>query len=369
MIKRFLVSLLTIAFVFVVQPAFAATYDKQVSDQDTSDDYSGNGVFDLDSIEFALSTDHPDKYFFWLNTNGPVKKNTFNDNQGTWAAVFIDVDGDGETDYSLSTEPFTLKSNEMMEVPLWDSVAEEDLLDCKGFVWADIDSGANWLGFGLEKSCIEVDSSFWIQGYIDYDSSDQDNFDYAPESYFEVTPGLESEPVPDEDPELVAFEEAAAAVRAAELNNEKYDMAFDLVAELTDSDRKTLLEDRLEVVSDIIDARQVLEDAEEDFAGYDKAKEAIELLPEGSVKVSFTSRLIAVKKKLDAARLAAQRAIVNKKYANCAAMNKVLPGGIAKVAKFKNKGALLNYQPFVLASGYALNAGLDRDKDGIACER
>jgi hypothetical protein len=58
-----------------------------------------------------------------------------------------------------------------------------------------------------------------------------------------------------------------------------------------------------------------------------------------------------------------------KKYANCKALNKVYPGGVAKSAKVKNKGGKTKYTPKVSSSLYKANKTKDRDGDGIACER
>lgn len=57
------------------------------------------------------------------------------------------------------------------------------------------------------------------------------------------------------------------------------------------------------------------------------------------------------------------------KYKNCSELNKVYPGGIAQNAKVQNKGGKTKYKPSVSPSLYKLHTGLDRDKDGIACER
>lgn len=58
-----------------------------------------------------------------------------------------------------------------------------------------------------------------------------------------------------------------------------------------------------------------------------------------------------------------------KKFANCAALNKIYPGGISRSASAKNKGVRTNFSPTVNLTAYNTNKGLDRDKDGIACER
>jgi hypothetical protein len=60
--------------------------------------------------------------------------------------------------------------------------------------------------------------------------------------------------------------------------------------------------------------------------------------------------------------------ITEKKFSNCAALNKVYPGGVAKSSKWANKGGKIKNKPTVNSKVYAENSGKDRDKDGIACE-
>jgi hypothetical protein len=61
--------------------------------------------------------------------------------------------------------------------------------------------------------------------------------------------------------------------------------------------------------------------------------------------------------------------VLDRKFANCAALNKVYPGGVAKNKKVRNKGGATKYTPSVKPKIYKANASKDRDKDGIACER
>ena len=64
-----------------------------------------------------------------------------------------------------------------------------------------------------------------------------------------------------------------------------------------------------------------------------------------------------------------------KKYANCKALNKAFPHGVAKSksVKDRNKKGQVVADPVknfkVNAASYSVNKGLDRDKDGIACEK
>lgn len=55
-------------------------------------------------------------------------------------------------------------------------------------------------------------------------------------------------------------------------------------------------------------------------------------------------------------------------FANCTAMQKVFPGGVARPGAV-NKGGSTRYAPKVSRKLYNANRSMDRDKDGIACER
>ena len=63
------------------------------------------------------------------------------------------------------------------------------------------------------------------------------------------------------------------------------------------------------------------------------------------------------------------QAIPSKKFANCAALNKVYPGGVAKSQGVQNKGGSTKKTPTVNSKVYKENKSKDRDGDGIACER
>jgi hypothetical protein len=56
-------------------------------------------------------------------------------------------------------------------------------------------------------------------------------------------------------------------------------------------------------------------------------------------------------------------------FANCTALNKVYPGGVAKSSKVSNVGGKTRFKPTVDAKVYEANRSKDRDKDGIACEK
>jgi hypothetical protein len=56
------------------------------------------------------------------------------------------------------------------------------------------------------------------------------------------------------------------------------------------------------------------------------------------------------------------------KYSSCSSLNKAFKYGVAKSSTSVNKGSGPIQKPTTNASVYKLNASLDKDKDGIACE-
>lgn len=57
------------------------------------------------------------------------------------------------------------------------------------------------------------------------------------------------------------------------------------------------------------------------------------------------------------------------RYKTCASLNKVYKGGITNSKKWVNKGSPIKLKPTVNSKVYGLNKSLDRDRDGLVCER
>jgi len=57
-----------------------------------------------------------------------------------------------------------------------------------------------------------------------------------------------------------------------------------------------------------------------------------------------------------------------KVFKNCTEMNRVYPGGVAKVGAINQGGVIIN-EPKYDNALYAANKKSDRDRDGIACEK
>lgn len=57
-----------------------------------------------------------------------------------------------------------------------------------------------------------------------------------------------------------------------------------------------------------------------------------------------------------------------KVFKNCAELNRLYPGGVAKVGAV-NQGGLTKNEPKYDNALYSANKKSDRDKDGISCEK
>jgi hypothetical protein len=65
---------------------------------------------------------------------------------------------------------------------------------------------------------------------------------------------------------------------------------------------------------------------------------------------------------------AAGAAGTKRPFSNCKAVDAKYSHGIAKSSKVVKTASGLSGRPFVSARLYALEHGLDRDEDGVACE-
>lgn len=61
--------------------------------------------------------------------------------------------------------------------------------------------------------------------------------------------------------------------------------------------------------------------------------------------------------------------VLNDAFANCQSLWTKFDGGIAKASTSKNKGLKSNKKPTVYSVGYTSNSALDKDRDGLVCER
>ncbi|EZP29879.1 excalibur calcium-binding domain-containing protein [Microbacterium oleivorans] len=95
---------------------------------------------------------------------------------------------------------------------------------------------------------------------------------------------------------------------------------------------------------------------------------ALAIAPAGSASAAPTHSA-----SVSASRVAPAAKPVIKTFANCTAMHKVYKGGVAKSGvkynKVNGKNKAFKIKPAISTALYNANKKMDRDKDGIACEK
>jgi len=106
---RFLISLLAFSFAFIQLPAFSTANAAEgyivlqngPLDRENFDDLPTD--YDITQVSFGIEEEYPDYYNFFVSFINPIVPNQFDGSNGSFASVLLDIDNDGEQDYSLET--------------------------------------------------------------------------------------------------------------------------------------------------------------------------------------------------------------------------------------------------------------------------
>jgi hypothetical protein len=188
--RGILVSLvLVFSLIFPISPAKAAWIQYQSSEADTYNRPDLTAAFDITRVDFGVSDNAPDEYWFFLNFAQPVSANQFNDGAGSWAGIVLDLNNDGKEDYSLQTsQSKNYSENYFHSGRFIDRTSSSPFTssDCKVETWTNLTTKASWIGFSIKKNCKTFSSTIGIQGYSDRISNDDKDFDFAPVAMWKV---------------------------------------------------------------------------------------------------------------------------------------------------------------------------------------
>jgi hypothetical protein len=147
--------------------------------------------YDLYRLDYAISDSDKDEYWFFLHFAEPTKADMFNNAVKSWAAILIDVDLDNKSDYSIETTYQNYSGNYFMKANFADRRGEKPTLisTCEAQTWTNLDKGVSWIGFSIKKTCINFNRSFKVLGFVDPNSETSEDFDYTPNSHWEIVPG------------------------------------------------------------------------------------------------------------------------------------------------------------------------------------
>ena len=116
---------------------------------------------------------------FWIFLKTPVTKNMFNDNQGSWASLYFDYDGDGTDEISIEISGISFReSSYSTSIWLKSTSAGSGIGKCGATTWTNLEDSATWIGIEFDKVCAGLPNSFYVDGYVDYINADSRAFDY-----------------------------------------------------------------------------------------------------------------------------------------------------------------------------------------------
>lgn len=177
--------------------------------------------YDLYRLDYAISDTNKDEYWFFLHFAEPTKADMFNNSVKSWAAILIDVDLDDKSDYSIETTYKNYSSNYYMKANFADRRGDKPTLisTCEAQTWTNLDKGVNWIGFSIKKTCLNFNQSFKVLGFVDPNSETSEDFDYAPNTYWEIVPGTGTSTSPSSSSNSSNSSSNLASSQLAEFSN------------------------------------------------------------------------------------------------------------------------------------------------------
>lgn len=196
---------------FLAVPIHHASAETKVFQQrsifDDENPANVDSLYDLQEVEIGIFDTDLDTVNFWLHFKNPITQRMFVDSTGRtpWALVTLwrnkpaTVGGDSG-DFRISTNSTTqypLNNTSISANAFGNTLsgqARTSLTNCNARTWSNIGTGVKWIGFSISRKCSKIPDQFWINGYVDPNSSNAGSstsgtiydWDYVPSAPFFV---------------------------------------------------------------------------------------------------------------------------------------------------------------------------------------
>jgi hypothetical protein len=174
---------------------------------DDSNPSNVDPLYDLQEVEIGIFNTDLDTVNFWLHFKSPITQRMFVEStqRTPWALLTLwrnkpaTVGGDSG-DFRISTNTNTqypFDNTSISANAFGNTLAGQtrtSLSSCNSRTWSNISSGVKWIGFSLSRKCAKLPDQFWINGYVDPNSSNAGSgtsgtvydWDYVPSEPFFV---------------------------------------------------------------------------------------------------------------------------------------------------------------------------------------
>jgi hypothetical protein len=174
---------------------------------DDSNPANVDPLYDLQDVEIGIFDTDLDTVNFWLHFKSPITQRMFVEStqRTPWALLTmwrnkpVTVGGDSG-DFRISTNTTTqypFDNTSISANAFGNTLAGQtrtSLSSCNSRTWSNISSGVKWIGFSLSRKCSKLPDQFWVNGYVDPNSSNPGSgasgtvydWDYVPSEPFFV---------------------------------------------------------------------------------------------------------------------------------------------------------------------------------------
>jgi hypothetical protein len=174
---------------------------------DDSNPANVDPLYDLQDVEIGIFDTDLDTVNFWLHFKSPITQRMFVEStqRTPWALLTmwrnkpVTVGGDSG-DFRISTNTSTqypFDNTSISANAFGNTLAGQtrtSLSSCNSRTWSNISSGVKWIGFSLSRKCSKLPDQFWVNGYVDPNSSNPGSgasgtvydWDYVPSEPFFV---------------------------------------------------------------------------------------------------------------------------------------------------------------------------------------
>ncbi len=139
--------------------------------------------YDIEYLSVAIFDNSADELNFYVHFATTPTTNMFNDVNGSFMQVQMDLDNDAKSNINLQIADQSLKSNLSgtdIYAYLTDSTGNPRKSNCSVSAFTNIDAGSKWIGFSLSRSCFGLPTSFKVRGYAEYaDDLDLGAYDWT----------------------------------------------------------------------------------------------------------------------------------------------------------------------------------------------
>ena len=234
-IRIAMIGLLVLALVAPISSANAAWVTYQSSPNDRFNAADVKPDYDVVSIDAAISDTTPNEIYFFLEFAKPVFNNQFADGKGSWAAVMLDMNNDGKIDYSMQTSNKSYDSNYYHNAIFSDRGGLEPVPStrCAPITWSDLGNNVKWIGFRIQRTCLNFETTFGVRGYADFNSNDNATSDWAPDEFWKVN--LAGGVIATPDPTPTVNTAAAALIDAKNAASDATNAAEEAIAAFSEA--------------------------------------------------------------------------------------------------------------------------------------